>query len=233
MEKCTTLWTDTVMLRHPWGQEVSRFWRNPPERLLSKDAFGKEFPLVWTNCMTMANIQSGFSPSSSQQPGPVSARPSCQLPGPSSASPSSQLPGPLSVPSSSQLPGPSSAPSPANSTRADIPTQPGTNVQNASAQYTAISTAGDGKCFFSLNCDRIQYQAAKYRERFRWIVVSDIGNSVTPKVNDDLKMSAMDESEEQNIEISKIVRANDIIPVPRKSPVTEIRKRFQVPSLDS
>ena len=68
---------------------------------------------------------------------------------------------------------------------------------------------------------------------FEQIVVSDIGNSVTPKVNDDLKMSAMDESEEQNIEISKIVRANDIIPVPRKSPVTEIRKRFQVPSLDS
>ena len=45
---------------HHWDQEVLSFWRNWPERVLSKEMFGKIFTSVWTKCMTMANIQSGF-----------------------------------------------------------------------------------------------------------------------------------------------------------------------------
>ena len=45
---------------HHWDQEVLSFWRNRPERVLSKEMFGKTFTSVWTKCMTMANIQSGF-----------------------------------------------------------------------------------------------------------------------------------------------------------------------------
>ena len=66
---------------------------------------------------------------------------------------------------------------------------------------------------------------------FEPIVVSDIGISVTPNMNDDLAMSAMDEIDEQNIEISKIVRANDIIPVQSKSRKTEMRKKKVPPTV--
>ncbi|GFO42856.1 tigger transposable element-derived protein 1-like [Plakobranchus ocellatus] len=54
---------DTAVFRsfeYRWDQEVLNFWRNRPQRSLSKDVFGKVFIPVWTKCMTMANIQSGF-----------------------------------------------------------------------------------------------------------------------------------------------------------------------------
>ncbi|GFN85608.1 tigger transposable element-derived protein 1-like [Plakobranchus ocellatus] len=54
---------DTAVFRsfeHHWDQEVLNFWRNRHQRSLSKDVFGKVFTPVWTKCMTMANIQSGF-----------------------------------------------------------------------------------------------------------------------------------------------------------------------------
>ncbi|GFN96838.1 tigger transposable element-derived protein 1-like [Plakobranchus ocellatus] len=54
---------------HHWDQEVLNFCRNRPQRSLSKDVFlGKVFTPVWTKCMTMANIQSGFPVNQLGQP---------------------------------------------------------------------------------------------------------------------------------------------------------------------
>lgn len=43
-----------------WDEEVLKFWRQFPDRVLSKDRFGKIFTPVWLKSMSMNNIVSGF-----------------------------------------------------------------------------------------------------------------------------------------------------------------------------
>ena len=45
---------------HYWVKEVLRFWRQRPNRTLSKELFGHIFTPVWNKAMTISNIQSGF-----------------------------------------------------------------------------------------------------------------------------------------------------------------------------
>ena len=45
---------------HYWDEEVLRFWRQRPNRTLSKELFGNLFRPVWNKTMTISNIQSGF-----------------------------------------------------------------------------------------------------------------------------------------------------------------------------
>ena len=45
---------------HYWDEEVLRFWRQRPNRTLSKELFGHLFTPVWNKTMTISNIQSGF-----------------------------------------------------------------------------------------------------------------------------------------------------------------------------
>ena len=45
---------------HYWDEEVFRFWRQRPNRTLSKELFGHIFTPVWNKTMTISNILSGF-----------------------------------------------------------------------------------------------------------------------------------------------------------------------------
>ena len=45
---------------HYWDEEVFRFWRQRPNRTLSKELFEHIFTPVWNKTMTIPNIQSGF-----------------------------------------------------------------------------------------------------------------------------------------------------------------------------
>ena len=54
---------DVAVIRafeHYWDEEVLRFWRQRPNRTLSKELFGHLFTPVWNKTMTISNIQSGF-----------------------------------------------------------------------------------------------------------------------------------------------------------------------------
>jgi hypothetical protein len=44
-----------------WDAEVLRFWRQHPDRSLTKDRFGRIFTPVWQKAMSMSNIISSFS----------------------------------------------------------------------------------------------------------------------------------------------------------------------------
>ena len=43
-----------------WDKELLKFWRQFPDRCLTKERFGKIFTRVWTKAMSMSNVVSGF-----------------------------------------------------------------------------------------------------------------------------------------------------------------------------
>ncbi len=45
---------------HYWDDELLKFWRTRPDRSLSKAMFGKVLTPVWSKCMSLSNINSGF-----------------------------------------------------------------------------------------------------------------------------------------------------------------------------
>ena len=45
---------------HYWDEEVQKFWRQRPDRALTKDLFGKIFTPTWNKALSITNIQNGF-----------------------------------------------------------------------------------------------------------------------------------------------------------------------------